>query len=269
MPKTYLWWCKCGRSNVSKKNRKNFGDIITPYLYKCITGCEPLFAKPESGIGNVHLGAGTLLNIDAIKKFKNLIVWGTGMHPSDKGVPSNLKILSVRGKLTRNELLKLGYDCPEIYGDIGLLLSKFYNPSVVKKYKLGIIPHFSEYEKCVTLFGNMKNVLVIDLCREIEPVIDDILSCEQTMSSSLHGIIESHAYGISCCWFMFNDTEQKLGGGKFKFKDYYSSVSEKEFEPVILADKGYSLNELVNICTPYVNPQFPIEIDDIINSCPF
>ena len=169
----------------------------------------------------------------------------------------------------RNELLKLGYDCPEIYGDIGLLLSKFYNPSVVKKYKLGIIPHFSEYEKCVTLFGNMKNVLVIDLCRDIEPVIDDILSCEQTMSSSLHGIIESHAYGISCCWFMFNDTEQKLGGGKFKFKDYYSSVSEKEFEPVILADKGYSLNELVNICTPYVNPKFPIKIDDIINSCPF
>lgn len=33
---------------------------------------------------------------------------------------------------------------------------------------------------------------------EIEGVIGDIMSCEEIVSTSLHGVIVSHAYGIPC-----------------------------------------------------------------------
>ena len=56
------------------------------------------------------------------------------------------KILSVRGPLTRKRLLELDYECPETYGDSGMILPYFYYPEIKKKYKLGIIPHYIDGE---------------------------------------------------------------------------------------------------------------------------
>ena len=76
----------------------------------------------------------------------NSIIWGTGCI--DKGMigekPS--KVYAVRGPLTREELLKKGIECPEVYGDPALLYPMIYNPKVEKKYKWGIIPHYIEFE---------------------------------------------------------------------------------------------------------------------------
>ena len=59
---------------------------------------------------------------------------------------------------------------------------------------------------------------------DIEGLVDDILSCEVILSSSLHGIIFSHAYGVPAYHVQFTDF---FKNGNFKFTDYYSSFLGK------------------------------------------
>ena len=61
----------------------------------------------------------------------------------------------------------------------------------------------------------------------------------QILSSSLHGIILSDAYGIPNCWVEFSDDIDK----SFKFNDYYLSVGKERSKPIKL-ERFYTLEEL-------------------------
>ena len=68
-------------------------------------------------------------------------------------------------------------------------------------------------------------ILLIDLTEELGKVIDQIVSCTFTISSSLHGIIVSQAYNMKSLWVSFADSSGKGPvdlKGDFKFRDYYS-----------------------------------------------
>ena len=252
----YYYKCKC-------KNGTNFGDMITPYIFKKITNKKPIYTN-NSKKKYILFGAGSILN----NSKNNSIIWGTGSMYEDSKFSKPHKIYSVRGKLTRDLCLKLGYDCPEIFGDIGLLLPKFYRPKISKKFKIGIIPHYIDFEICNKLFNNSHDIIVIDLTNNIENVIDLILSCDYTISSSLHGIIASHAYDIKSLWCEFSN--DILGNG-FKFYDYYSSLCDykkKNIKPFFI-DKKYNANFLANKINNYYNPKFPINTTHILECCPF
>ena len=71
-----------------------------------------------------------------------------------------------------------------------MILPYFYYPEVKKKYKLGIIPHYIDKIKFNEIYmKNDEDVKIIDVTQPIQIVIKDILECEMTISSSLHGII--------------------------------------------------------------------------------
>ena len=161
------------------------------------------------------------------------IVWGAGVIDDAKELPAHpKKVLAVRGPLSRKYLLDRGIECPAVYGDPALLVPKVYHPSVTKKYKLGIIPHYSDYGS--PLLDKLKQdpgILFIRMegYRQWTDVVDLILSCEAIASSSLHGLILSEAYHIPNCWI---EIEGTLLGGHFKFHDFFLSIGRDRALPL-------------------------------------
>ena len=81
-----------------------------------------------------------------------------------------------------------------------------------------------------------ENLLIIDVLNKPEIVIEQINSCKRTLSSSLHGIIVSHAYGIPSLWCKLGVTP--LSGDNIKFEDYFSSVNITPYKDLKLDFKA-------------------------------
>lgn len=250
-----VYWSRC----------KNFGDNITPYLYEKITGEKSIFSNDKKQKAIVCFGTGSIIHHACC--WNNLIIWGSGIIEENTKVKfgKNVKILSVRGPITQRKLISLGYQCPESYGDIGLLLPRFYEPTIEKKYKVGIIPHYVDYELCKKMFSGQPNIKIIDVREPVEHVVNNILECEMTLSSSLHGIIVSHAYGLKCAYIKFSN---KVIGGNTKFWDYYGSIDIIKPKPIWITDVKTE-EQLVKMVDNYVQPKFPIQTDHIMKLCPF
>lgn len=161
---------------------------------------------------------------------ENTIIWGAGVANTNDYIPKVKAVPMIRGLLSKEIAERSGNEVDKV-GDPVLLMPQIYKPKVTKKYKLGIIPHVVEYLGVCTRYMDSEGVLVIDLCKHPFEVIKDILSCEQTISSSLHGIIASHAYGVPCEWVRFSN---KIGGDGFKYLDYFSSVGIPEHDAIDL-----------------------------------
>lgn len=207
----------------------NFGDLLSPFLVQRLTN------KP---VKLVHLGSPIHRKFFSLRKTKfsylaigsiisratdMSVVWGSGAFGTEikKHLAPHAKYLAVRGPLTRNLLRIHGIDCPEVYGDPALLMPMVFNPSVQKKYKIGMILRWSEqdWNNTETEEGIKKIYLGTD---DVEGTLTDILSCEKIVSSSLHGLILADAYGIPSAWL--SSTTPK--GLEFKFYDYFISVSK-------------------------------------------
>ena len=161
------------------------------------------------------------------------IVWGAGVIDNAEELLAHpKKVLAVRGPLSRQYLLERGIECPAVYGDPALLVPKVYNPSIEKKYQLGIIPHYADFDS--PLLDNLKqnpDILFIKMegYRKWTDVVDMILSCESIASSSLHGLILSEAYHIPNCWI---EIKGNLLGGHFKFHDFFLSIGRDRLQPL-------------------------------------
>lgn len=223
-----------------KKN--NFGDILNPIVVEYLTG-KKTKRVATAYTKKIHLlGIGSILN----RANKNSIVWGSGFIKDESFIMAPpKKILAVRGPKTRKRLLELNIECPEIFGDPALLMSTIYNPKIEKKYKLGIIPHYVDFNDKRLKHLNDDSVLVIDICNP-DPfrVIDQLLQCEKIASSSLHGLIVSDAYHIPNVWVRFSD---KVVGGDFKFLDYFQSIDRATRTPYIIGET-IAVKDLIDNC---------------------
>lgn len=239
----------------------NFGDLLNPYvinkLYdkeggtiRCKSGVlsfkESLkifikrLIKCDKTIGSDKVLAweksllciGSIINLGNSKS----IIWGAGLM-NTRQIFHGGTILAVRGRYTNDILLKRGYKGTNIYGDPALLLPLIYTPPLhvcneLKINKIGVIPHWSEHETIFNQLSSLSDCTFIDLrTNEIEAVIDKICSCEFILSSSLHGIIVAHAYGIPALWMKNGD----VFTDGIKFKDYFSSVGIPEYDGIPIA----------------------------------
>jgi len=215
----FLYWFTLKR----KDKRENYGDLLSKYIVKKISKGfvikvkHPSFRIYKNIIKN-YMSIGSIITSANI----NTVVWGSGIIKKNEFI-RNATFLAVRGPLTRKRILEFGYNAPTIYGDPGILLPLFYeNKITIKKYKIGIIPHYVDYEDIHQFYKNDNRIKVIDLITlNIEFTTDEILECEFIITSSLHGLIIAHAYRIPAIWIIFSN---KLSGDNVKFYDYFESV---------------------------------------------
>ncbi len=244
----------------------NFGDLIGPYLFEKITGNSPIFASTSNlSLNSVYMSAGSLMSWCR----ENSVIWGSGIVQRGQRFPKPQAVYAVRGPITRDHFIDQGYYCPEVYGDPALLMPIFYSPeNIVRKYNIGIVPHYVDKKISRKYIKSSKLLTFIDVFDPIEEVVNQILSCNFIFSSSLHGIIISHAYNIPAVWCKFSD---KLWGDDVKFHDYFSSLGMKTPKPKKI-DDIFTFIDLERMCAEAITPD-PITLKNIQNEllrkCPF
>jgi len=199
----------------------NFGDNLTEFIIKglypdfTIEWSEPKYAEA--------VGVGSILDVMNVN-FSGYILGSGLMFQHTRLDHQNAKVVSVRGKLTA-ERIGVG-EVP--YGDLGLLAHKFAPPPV-RKYRLGIVPHYVDKQHPqVKAWSEVEGVTVIDVFEPPQTVIEKINECDTIISSSLHGLIIADALRIPSQWVKLSD---KVIGAGFKFRDYYSIYGFENVEP--------------------------------------
>lgn len=231
----------------------NFGDALNQYMIEILSGKKCVFSNSDSDTLK-HVCIGSILNWD----IHNAVIWGSGIANKNDYIP-NKDIRLVRGHISKNQAIQCGNNCHDIpVGDPALILPLIYNPEVSITHDLAIFPHYVDIETAYQMFGD--SIKIIDPLMPIETVIKEIKSCKQILSSSLHGLIVSDAYGVKTKWISITD---RIGGDGTKYLDYYTSIGiTTEFSVQLNVN---TIHEIV--CTLKSIP--PDTQRGIIMSCPF
>lgn len=216
----------------------NFGDAINPWLFGACTGLSPVsrmrlwttFGRPT------YFFIGSILdNLN----LRNAVVCGSGFierQASVRRLPS--RVIALRGPLSREILVRAGLaDCPKVYGDPAILLPLYFQPPTYrKKWAVGIIPHYVDKEivQRLEIESDGLSYRILDIEGDLGSVVSEICQCEVVLSSSLHGIIAAHAYGVPARWLKFSGA---LLGGDFKFEDYSLGIGNRIMESSQVGDR--------------------------------
>ena len=200
----------------------NFGDALVPHILKSVlnqdvTGTTDFKEADIVSIGSI---------VQDIPGDYSGVIWGTGLmfEGVHRRFPS-AKIAAVRGPLT-GERMGLA---EVVYGDPGILADRLQTAET-KRYALGIVPHYVDYDNPVVYEFAKRycEVKVIDSCQPPLNVLREIAQCETILSSSLHGMIVAHSLGLPAAWTVLGDQVQ---GGTFKFRDYLAAYGFKDVGP--------------------------------------
>jgi hypothetical protein len=199
-----LWWYGY-RGDVSVNN---YGDALTPAMFQAWNiPFEYSTDFDTISIGSIAKVAGP-----------GTRVLSSGIMSRKDGCNPAAEWLWVRGPHTRAKVIECGGTCPEVYGDMAMLLPLFVDESA-KRYDVGIIPHIRQLTLARELYPQHR---IIDLRTEDAfRTAREITECRTILSSSLHGIITAHAYGIPAAHI---DLGIHIKGDGVKFEDHYDAV---------------------------------------------
>lgn len=167
----------------------------------------------------------------AVKSYQNMTIWGSGVERElpqrfrrffQKKWFRKLDIRAVRGPLSREYLMKLGHQVPEVYGDPAILMPLIYAGLMEgsKEYEVSVIPQLVT-EKGIREKHPDAHIISMNT-NDYKSVIDQIVQSELIISSSLHGVILADAYGVPSVWY--RGLQKDID---FKYLDYYASTGRK------------------------------------------
>jgi len=255
------WWPEPG----------NFGDVLTPILFKELFGYDSNYVnrgfllpqnydenRPQTMLEREHvLAVGSIIAM----ALDYTVIWGSGLLAANEKPNTNARYLSVRGPHTHKVLTEQhGISCPPIFGDPALLMPRVFNATKRNKYAYGFFAHYVDTEQVTEWYGDNPDIKIINACNP-DPIdsIVELLQCERIISSSLHGIIIAHAYGIPAVWVKHTG---RLFGDDIKFRDHFASVGLEEQKAVIF-NESKPVSEFSSF--PYQN-DIQIDLDKIQNA---
>ena len=194
----------------------NVGDAIGSRIVEAITG------RTVRIVGEEPQTVPNLIGIGSIAHWSdpNSVLWGCGLIAAHLEVRAPAAVLAVRGKLTRDELSARGIRCGDLLGDAGLLLPDLIPPAAAV-HDLGLVPHYVDRDDDFVASARSTGIPIVDVLASPEDYVAQLTSCRRILSSSLHGVVFAHAYGIEAAWVRISD---RVHGDGFKFYDYYSSL---------------------------------------------
>lgn len=219
---------------IGPEKKPNVGDLLSKVTFGHLLD--------HNGIGSLKSKRGTvrIAFIGSVIQFltADAVVYGSGFlfeYVAQQFAKKKLKldVRAVRGPLTRQKLIEIGYAVPEIYGDPAILLPLFYRPKIARNKKdFLVIPHWKTVDKYVSMGYPVLSPLTDDW----QNFIDEIASARLVISSSLHGLILAEAYGTPA--ILLNEVEK---GNLFKYRDYYLSTGRTEFPSANTVEEGLAM----------------------------
>lgn len=165
------------------------------------------------------MAAGSIMD----RSKRNVVVWGSGFREYSS-VFKRGYVYATRGYLSRDKLPAEFVNVP--VGDPALLLpliidGKYpdYKQDVRGLKRPVVIPHYYDYDAVTAKLQGKYDVLDVRT-DDVESFVAKLRQYDCVFSSSLHGIIIAHSFGIPALWMKCGN----INSGPFKFHDYFSSV---------------------------------------------
>ena len=238
------------------------GDQLNPLIIKKIWGIEIVKSSPykciissiSSGLGAFTTGGHRFRGLkQRICGYfcKPVYIWGTGFikkkgKGGDGSFYRKMNFCTVRGFLSKERIESiLNYKLDIPVGDGGILASYLINNPIIKKYDVGIIPHWRERDS--KIFKDLQeyypNSIIINVCDNAINVVEQISKCRVIVSSSLHGLIVADSFNIPNIHIVVSN---KLLGDGFKFDDYYSAYHLNHIFFDLSKEKAPSIEWIIN-----------------------
>lgn len=237
----------------------NIGDQLAPIVYNWMLNRKSISENKKTKHTTIISTIGSIIGINHY----NAVIWGSGLHTITSINRVNrwkrivkYDVRAVRGPITKQVLETSNYDCSNIvYGDPAILMPMIYQPaSKEKKHDISIITHwyYDSMDSEILLSG--ANTISVET-NNYKHFIDEIVSSKLIISSSLHGIILSEAYGIPSILLNRNNCMKEellkyydwyYSTGRYNVKMALSLKEAKSMSPMELPELGVLRNDLIS-----------------------
>lgn len=235
--------------------KPNFGDAITPFIFRSISGQDP--ERADFSDKDKILCCGSI--IEATKDGD--MVWGSGAIIPEQIINHPAKYIChmARGYLSRDLIRQKGIDVPDFACDPAVLIPHIFSPIVGNasiKHEVGIFPHACSFDRFTA-----PGFPVFDITTGVRETVSNISQCSAIITESLHVMVVAEALGIPTVFMVTSDHNYDF---TWKFRDYYSTTGRDFVEPVRWTD-GLHLD---NIFYAW-HPPKALDYKQLFLSCPF
>lgn len=246
----------------------NFGDWIGPQLVNNYTGRQPVQSDRNVAGSRLLFAVGSILTL---VNRNNVDIWGSGLMrpltPTESEIKSRLqgiKVHAVRGKLTQRELLRsTPWHVPDVFGDPGLLVPDMVDAPSFAHNNVAVVPH---YVHLPHVDRSRSSGRIVDVRSDVKSVSEQIAGASAVVSSSLHGLIVAQAFEVPWVWLDVSD--HKLGGGDFKFDDFFSCLDSAAVRKISVTKEELKNLDPAELGRQAWLPELRIDVDALRDSMP-